>query len=76
MNKNITIRSLLLAAMAIATVACMKYDNSLSDDKPFPMNLLTGHPWSKDLLLGSEWQGILDFADKAQRLVWENYLKG
>ena len=51
-------------------------DNGLSDDKPFPMNLLTGHPWSKDLLLGSEWQGILDFADKAQRLVWENYLKG
>ncbi|MCR5658961.1 MAG: hypothetical protein K6G25_06510 [Bacteroidales bacterium] len=42
---------------------------------PFPMNLLTGHPWSKDLLLGSDWYGFLNLNSKKQVAIFENYLK-
>ena len=38
------------------------------------MNLLT--PWGKPLLLGSDWNGVLDFSDKKQLAIWESYLKG
>lgn len=41
---------------------------------PFPMNTLTGFDWSKELLLGSGWDGALNLNDKAQLEVFINYL--
>lgn len=47
--------------------------NKLSNSRPFPMNLLT--PDYKKLLLGSDWEGVLDFRNKEQLAIWESYLK-
>jgi GNAT superfamily N-acetyltransferase len=44
------------------------------DTKMFPMNLLTGKTWSKDLLKGSGWEGFLDLNNKYQREVFEGYI--
>jgi GNAT superfamily N-acetyltransferase len=44
------------------------------DTKMFPMNLLTGKTWSKDLLKGSGWEGFLDLNNKYQREVFEEYI--
>lgn len=49
-------------------------NNNLSNRKPFPMNLL-GKKY-KNLLIGGDWNGFLDFRDKKQLAVWEEYLKG
>ena len=48
--------------------------NGLSEDKPFPMYLLTEQPWGKNALLGSFWEGRLNLKDPTQRARFEKYL--
>lgn len=48
--------------------------NGLSEDKPFPMYLLTEQPWGKNALLGSFWEGTLNLKDPTQRARFEKYL--
>ena len=40
----------------------------------FPMNLLTGYSWSKDLLLNTFWKATLNLHDVVQMDVFERYL--
>ena len=40
----------------------------------FPMNLLTGYSWSKDLLLNTFWKATLNLHDMVQMDVFERYL--
>lgn len=48
--------------------------NGLSEDKPFPMYLLTEQPWGKRALLGSFWEGTLNLNDPTQVARFEKYL--
>ncbi len=48
--------------------------NGLSEDKPFPMYLLTEQPWGKRALLGSFWSGTLNLNDPTQVARFEKYL--
>lgn len=48
--------------------------NGLSEDKPFPMYLLTEQPWGKRALLGSFWSGTLNLNDPTQIARFEKYL--
>ncbi len=48
--------------------------NGLSEDKPFPMFLLTEQPWGKRALLGSFWEGSLNLKDPTQVARFEKYL--
>lgn len=52
------------------------YKNGNLPKDPFPMNLLTGYDWSKDLLLHSAWNGELNMHDILQTKVFESYIYG
>ena len=49
-------------------------DNSLKDNDPFPMRLITEQPWGKNELKGSYWEGILNLRNDKARKVFEDYL--
>lgn len=51
-----------------------KYYSSHEDFEPFPMNLLTGYDWSKELLLNTSWDGVLYFEDTDRLAIFEKYL--
>lgn len=51
------------------------YYKTHDTDDAFPMRLLTGHEWSKDVLLGTDWEGCLVISDKEQTKIFEEYLK-
>lgn len=44
------------------------------DTDPFPMNLLTGYGWSKQLLQNTGWSGVLYTNDVTQMAVFKDYL--
>lgn len=47
--------------------------NNLSEDKPFPMNLISDK-LGKDALLNSSWEGILDLQDIERMSKFKSYL--
>lgn len=47
---------------------------NFAPSEPFPMRLLTEQPWGKELLLNSNWEGIIDLSDTASRKIFEQYL--
>ena len=47
--------------------------NDLSEDKPFPMNLISDK-LGKDALLHSSWEGVLDLQDPEQVAKFKSYL--
>lgn len=48
--------------------------NGLKDSAPFPMRIIAEQPWGKKALLGSAWEGTLDFSNKEQMAYFEKYL--
>lgn len=50
------------------------YYKTRDTNDAFPMRLLTGYKWSKDVLLGTEWEGCLMISDKEQAKIFEEYL--
>ena len=51
-----------------------KWYTSNNAKDPFPMNLLTGYDWSRDLFYKTTWEGILRTDDVMQMQVLEDYL--
>lgn len=49
-------------------------NNSLKDNDPFPMRLITEQSWGKNELKGSYWSGILNLRNDKARKVFEDYL--
>lgn len=48
--------------------------NRVPSDEPFPMRILAELPNGKEILKGTDWDGILDFYNKEQVEIWERYL--
>lgn len=44
------------------------------DNELFPMNILTGYNWSKDLLMGMNWEGLMDLENRTQLEVFLEYI--
>ncbi|MBR1785283.1 MAG: hypothetical protein IJ760_07620 [Bacteroidales bacterium] len=51
-----------------------KWYKSNSPKDPFPMNLLTGYDWSRDLFHKTTWEGVLRTDDVIQMQAFEDYL--
>lgn len=51
-----------------------KFYASTPDTSRFPMRLLTGYDWSKELLMGEDWDGEINLTDKQSVACFKNYL--
>ncbi|MBO0947305.1 hypothetical protein [Fibrella forsythiae] len=48
----------------------------VKDEELFPMHLIAQQPFGKKLLLGTDWNGVMDLGNKEQRALFEDYLFG
>ena len=51
--------------------------NNLPDSHPFPMRLFQEGSWKgrgKEILLGTNWDGVIDLSDASIRKIFESYL--
>lgn len=59
----------------IESAASEWYENGKHENaEPFPMKIISDKPWGKKALIGSFWEGILDFNNKEQTDIFERYL--